>query len=271
MVSVIFEISLLPLFLSFFLVRAAIYPILSIFFKKLHVPPHSIFFRPGRYLKILTPPGVRVRTVCLFPPAPIVPDPGPTVARVATGGGYDSGRRDRFSLPPIFTSAAAAVVHVVLTPLLRRLFHVQCSPIKTSASILPRTTTVPPPDPIYPPPRHTRRGPSTRSVPLFSLPDEMSPADAGACEMADRGVLWSRSQEGFDPRLSGTMTHMANMTTPADMYRMPVPEVYPAGSPDGYRGPPSHVAFNQPAPRQRTAIACRYCRRRKVRSDALAS
>ena len=30
------------------------------------------------------------------------------------------------------------------------------------------------------------------------------------------------------------------------------------------RGGPQHMAFSQSAPRQRTAIACRYCRRRKV-------
>lgn len=33
---------------------------------------------------------------------------------------------------------------------------------------------------------------------------------------------------------------------------------------DYARGGPSHMAFSQTAPRQRTAIACRYCRRRKV-------
>ncbi len=34
-----------------------------------------------------------------------------------------------------------------------------------------------------------------------------------------------------------------------------------------YRGgAPQHMAFSQSAPRQRTAIACRYCRRRKVRN-----
>ncbi|KAG9239499.1 hypothetical protein BJ875DRAFT_147884 [Amylocarpus encephaloides] len=31
------------------------------------------------------------------------------------------------------------------------------------------------------------------------------------------------------------------------------------------RGGPPHMAFSQSAPRQRTAIACRYCRRRKIR------
>lgn len=39
------------------------------------------------------------------------------------------------------------------------------------------------------------------------------------------------------------------------------------GYPVDYRGgAPQHMAFTQSAPRQRTAIACRYCRRRKVRN-----
>lgn len=35
------------------------------------------------------------------------------------------------------------------------------------------------------------------------------------------------------------------------------------------RGGPQHMAFSQSAPRQRTAIACRYCRRRKVSTNVL--
>jgi hypothetical protein len=35
------------------------------------------------------------------------------------------------------------------------------------------------------------------------------------------------------------------------------------------RGGPQHMAFSQSAPRQRTAIACRYCRRRKVSKSIL--
>ena len=37
---------------------------------------------------------------------------------------------------------------------------------------------------------------------------------------------------------------------------------------DHGRGGPQHMAFSQSAPRQRTAIACRYCRRRKVSTFA---
>ena len=50
-------------------------------------------------------------------------------------------------------------------------------------------------------------------------------------------------------------------------YRHPQPyEIMYGGHPqDPMRGgPPPHMYANQPAPRQRTAIACRYCRRRKV-------
>ena len=49
-----------------------------------------------------------------------------------------------------------------------------------------------------------------------------------------------------------------------DMYQNPPPQMSypPPGSQQGQGQP--QVSFNQPAPRQRTAIACRYCRRRKV-------
>lgn len=48
----------------------------------------------------------------------------------------------------------------------------------------------------------------------------------------------------------------------------------PADSPGPYqqgygRGGPQYATFRQPAPRQRTAIACRYCRRRKVSTNTL--
>ncbi|MCJ1326936.1 hypothetical protein MMC10_003602 [Thelotrema lepadinum] len=50
-----------------------------------------------------------------------------------------------------------------------------------------------------------------------------------------------------------------------DMYQNPPPQMSypPPGSQQGQGQP--QVSFNQPAPRQRTAIACRYCRRRKIR------
>ncbi|KAL8661988.1 MAG: hypothetical protein Q9202_005114 [Teloschistes flavicans] len=54
---------------------------------------------------------------------------------------------------------------------------------------------------------------------------------------------------------------------PPDYYRHPPYDMYPAHPQDPHRGPPPpHHMYpqHQPAPRQRTAIACRYCRRRKV-------
>ncbi|KAK7549276.1 hypothetical protein IWX49DRAFT_500704 [Phyllosticta citricarpa] len=51
-------------------------------------------------------------------------------------------------------------------------------------------------------------------------------------------------------------------------YRLPAPHsMYPGhpAPPDPYRPPPHMYQQHQPAPRQRTAIACRYCRRRKIR------
>ncbi|KAL9602005.1 MAG: hypothetical protein Q9219_002113 [cf. Caloplaca sp. 3 TL-2023] len=55
---------------------------------------------------------------------------------------------------------------------------------------------------------------------------------------------------------------------PPDYYRHPPYDMYPAHPQDPHRGPPPpHHMYpsHQPAPRQRTAIACRYCRRRKIR------
>ncbi|PLB33558.1 Zn(II)2Cys6 transcription factor domain-containing protein [Aspergillus candidus] len=52
---------------------------------------------------------------------------------------------------------------------------------------------------------------------------------------------------------------------PPDPYRLPPPPGAYRG-PDVYaQGPPPQVVYQAAAPRQRTAIACRYCRRRKIR------
>lgn len=49
-----------------------------------------------------------------------------------------------------------------------------------------------------------------------------------------------------------------------DMYRLPAYDMYQGHPQDPRGGPPQHMSLGHPAPRQRTAIACRYCRRRKV-------
>lgn len=51
-----------------------------------------------------------------------------------------------------------------------------------------------------------------------------------------------------------------------EMYGMRQHDMYAPYPPDPRGIPPPHMGYqSQPAPRQRTAIACRYCRRRKVR------
>ena len=106
----------------------------------------------------------------------------------------------------------------------------------------------------YPPPpgeeddrrAYHQRGPSSSSVTLPSI----SPYE------------YQQPPNGYppDPRYP-----------PQDPYRQP-----PPGGPyrddraqyEYARGGPQQMNFSQSAPRQRTAIACRYCRRRKVSTDS---
>ncbi|KAI9748376.1 MAG: hypothetical protein M1815_003314 [Lichina confinis] len=63
---------------------------------------------------------------------------------------------------------------------------------------------------------------------------------------------------------------MAALSPQQDPYGLPPPEYH--GAPNqAYRPQAGHMTFNQPAPRQRTAIACRYCRRRKIRCSGFES
>ncbi|KAI9721271.1 MAG: hypothetical protein M1812_002433 [Candelaria pacifica] len=65
---------------------------------------------------------------------------------------------------------------------------------------------------------------------------------------------------------------MVTLPPQPDIYRLPSPHDAYRGHPqDPYRGQPQHMNYNQPAPRQRTAIACRYCRRRKIRCSGFES
>ncbi|KAI9804921.1 MAG: hypothetical protein M1833_006224 [Piccolia ochrophora] len=82
-------------------------------------------------------------------------------------------------------------------------------------------------------------------------------------------------QEASNPSAQRPPHSMASMVTlppQADMYRLPhSQDAYRAPPQDPYRAPAQHMTFNQPAPRQRTAIACRYCRRRKIRCSGFES
>lgn len=71
---------------------------------------------------------------------------------------------------------------------------------------------------------------------------------------------------------------MAAHQHPHQPYHLPGPSEWNRGGPpppDPYRGqpPPSYMnhGHQPPAPRQRTAIACRYCRRRKIRCSGFES
>ncbi|KAK3169064.1 hypothetical protein OEA41_005512 [Lepraria neglecta] len=98
----------------------------------------------------------------------------------------------------------------------------------------------------------------------------------------------SQPQRGAYPAPSQALNYRpppqaygSSPSTPGDMVTLPPPQhaqhhqhpgMYPphdmyAPYPPDPRGvPPQHMAYqSQPAPRQRTAIACRYCRRRKIR------
>ena len=69
----------------------------------------------------------------------------------------------------------------------------------------------------------------------------------------------------YPPPPSMAAIHPHVQPLPQDPYRLPPPGAY---RPDVYGQqppPPPQVVYQAAAPRQRTAIACRYCRRRKVR------
>lgn len=70
---------------------------------------------------------------------------------------------------------------------------------------------------------------------------------------------YAQAQSAYPPPNQGAYAQ--------DPYRPP-PGPYgrdDRGYQQDYRGGAQQMAFSQSAPRQRTAIACRYCRRRKVR------
>ncbi|CAI7613331.1 unnamed protein product [Penicillium manginii] len=69
----------------------------------------------------------------------------------------------------------------------------------------------------------------------------------------------------------GTMAAIHPHAQPQDAYRLPPPPG--AYRPDPYGQPPATqvVHYQAAAPRQRTAIACRYCRRRKIRCSGFES
>ncbi|KAF7587471.1 hypothetical protein BBP40_007192 [Aspergillus hancockii] len=85
---------------------------------------------------------------------------------------------------------------------------------------------------------------------------------------ADHQYPPPQSQYPPPPNMAAIHPHVQG---PQDPYRLPPP---PAAyrPPDVYaQQPPPQVVYQAAAPRQRTAIACRYCRRRKIRCSGFES
>lgn len=102
------------------------------------------------------------------------------------------------------------------------------------------------------------------------------------CTVRDRLQRLRLVQHADDPFKHPPQGYGSSPSTPGEMINLPPPQHQQHPHPDMYgmrphdmyapyppdpRGiPPPHMGYqSQPAPRQRTAIACRYCRRRKVR------
>ncbi|KAL2007540.1 hypothetical protein VTN00DRAFT_8978 [Thermoascus crustaceus] len=110
----------------------------------------------------------------------------------------------------------------------------------------PPSSQYPYPPSSYPPPpssEQERSGP-----PAYQYPPPPSPCPPPPSNMA-----------AIHPQMQG----------PQDPYRLPPPHGAYQRPPDMYAQPPPppppQLVYQAAAPRQRTAIACRYCRRRKIR------
>ena len=137
----------------------------------------------------------------------------------------------------------------------------------------------PPNGPPYPPVRDPRDYQDSQYPPP---PSEYPPPPG---EEDDRRAYNARMAQGMPPQSNVTLPSKSspydaqyappptNGYAPDPRYRQnehyPIPPQGYAPPPRGYpaeyqRGAPQHMQFATSAPRQRTAIACRYCRRRKV-------
>ncbi|KAB2570528.1 putative transcriptional regulatory protein TBS1 [Lasiodiplodia theobromae] len=116
---------------------------------------------------------------------------------------------------------------------------------------------------------HTWHSPSTSTTngappppPHWAHPSQSSPQPSNGAYPPPPPLSHTLPPPTGDPRPD--MTSLQQQQP----YRLPAPhQMYPGPPPpDPYRQPPPHMyQQHQPAPRQRTAIACRYCRRRKIR------
>ncbi|OJJ43111.1 hypothetical protein ASPZODRAFT_136666 [Penicilliopsis zonata CBS 506.65] len=120
----------------------------------------------------------------------------------------------------------------------------------------PPASYAPPSHPHHPPPPHPPH-PTTdqdRSAYSSSYPPPPPPPPSAQYPPPPANMA------AIHPQVQG----------PQDPYRLPPPPgaYRPA---DVYAQPPPQVVYQAAAPRQRTAIACRYCRRRKIRCSGFES
>lgn len=146
-----------------------------------------------------------------------------------------------------------------------------------SSFTVPAVPILPPSSQHFPPSRPpSHLHPSNRPPPSFPLHSlRVRPT---RCSKANRDITAKApsSQAYPPPSISATPGEMVTLPPPQhtphpELYRHPPYDMYPGHPVDHRGGPQQHLNYNQPAPRQRTAIACRYCRRRKVSPFARAS
>lgn len=124
----------------------------------------------------------------------------------------------------------------------------------------------------YPPPRDPRDlGESQYPPPPGEYPPPPGEEDDRARAYHQRAPMPTNvtlpSISPYDPQYAATNGYPQDPRYRQDPYHQGPPQgAYDQRAYQGEynRGGPPHMAFSQTAPRQRTAIACRYCRRRKV-------
>ncbi|OBT50180.1 hypothetical protein VE04_09736 [Pseudogymnoascus sp. 24MN13] len=125
----------------------------------------------------------------------------------------------------------------------------------------------------YPPPRDPRDlGESQYPPPPGEYPPPPGEEDDRARAYHQRAArptdVTLPSISPYDPQYAATNGYPQDPRYRQDPYHQGPPQgAYDQRAYQGEynRGGPPHMAFSQTAPRQRTAIACRYCRRRKIR------
>ncbi|KAI8627062.1 hypothetical protein F5Y19DRAFT_187555 [Xylariaceae sp. FL1651] len=139
-------------------------------------------------------------------------------------------------------------------------------PSPTSTNGYPPPVGAPaPPGTNYSPSSSGSAYPPPGSHSSYSLP----PVQSHAQDPRNSYSTDPRAQAYYAAQASGSFTGAANMYDYGYRQDRGPPSSYP---PDYARGgPPGGAVLQQSAPRQRTSIACKYCRRRKIRCSGYAN